>query len=59
MGTDKAVEKAKGIVKAIIHRLDDDDDKLVVMPKDIEMTEEGIENAVAFQEKWFDTEIIR
>ena len=58
LGEDKAIEKAKGIVKAIIHRLDDDDDKLVVIPENINMTDEEIEKAVTFQEKWFNHEII-
>jgi len=59
LGTDESIEKASGIVKAIIHRLDDDDDKLVIMPKDINLVDEEIEKAVAFQEKWFKHEILR
>ena len=59
LGTNKALEKATGIVKAIIHRLDDDDDKLIIMPEDLEMTDEEIEKAVLFQEKWFKHKIVR
>lgn len=59
LGTDKPLEKAQGIVKAIIHRIDDDDDKLVVMLENVSMTDEEIESAVKFQEKWFKHEIIR
>lgn len=59
LGTDRPFEKAQGIVKAIIHRTDDDDDKLVVIPKDVSMTDEEIESAVKFQEKWFKHEILR
>lgn len=59
LGADKALEKTTGIVKAIIHRLEDDDDKLVVMPEDINFTDREIEKAVAFQEKWFKHEIMR
>jgi len=59
LGTDQPLKKAKGIVKAIIHRLDDDDDKLVVMPKDIEMSDEEIEKTTNFQEKWFKHTILR
>ena len=59
LGADRPIEKASGIVKAIIHRLDDDDDKLVVMPKDIDFTDEKIEKAVAFQEVFFKHEILR
>lgn len=59
LGTDKAIERAVGVVRAIIHRLDNDDDKLVVMPKETNMTEEEIEKAVEFQEKWFEHQIIK
>jgi inorganic pyrophosphatase len=59
LGTDRAVEKGVGVVRAIIHRLDNDDDKLVVMPKNMNMTDEEIEKAVEFQEKWFDHQIYR
>ena len=59
LGTDKAIERGNGVVKAIIHRLEDDDDKLVVLPKEILMTDEEIEKAVSFQEKWFKHEIIK
>jgi inorganic pyrophosphatase len=59
LGINIPVEKGSGIAKAIIHRLDDDDDKLVVMSKEISMTDEEIEKAVMFQEKWFKHEIIR
>lgn len=59
LGVDEALEKTVGIVKAIIHRLEDDDDKLVVMPLDIEMSDNEIERAVNFQEQWFKHEIVR
>jgi inorganic pyrophosphatase len=59
LGTDHAVDKANGVVKAIIHRLEDDDDKLVVMSKETTMTDEEIESAVLFQEKWFKHVLLR
>jgi len=46
------VKKYKGMVAAIIHRLTDDDDKLVIIPVGETITEEEIEKAVDFQEKW-------
>ncbi|HSX25251.1 MAG TPA: inorganic pyrophosphatase [Candidatus Andersenbacteria bacterium] len=58
LGSNEPLEKGYGIVKAIIHRFDDDDDKLVVMPKDLEISDEEIEKAVHFQEKYFKHEII-
>ena len=48
----KPVDKYTGIVVAIIHRINDDDDKLVVIPKDQKITNEEIEHMVEFQEKW-------
>jgi inorganic pyrophosphatase len=59
LGIDKAIEKATGVVKAIVHRLEDDDDKLVVIPEGINFTDGEIEKAVAFQEKWFKHKIVR
>lgn len=59
LGTNKPLEKATGVVIAIIHRTEDDDDKLVVVPKDTEMSDEEIEAAVKFQEQWFKHELIR
>ena len=55
----KPLEKFTGQVVAIIHRLDDDDDKLIVIPENENITDEEIEKSVAFQEKWFKHEIIR
>ncbi len=59
LGTDQSLRKVRGIVKAVIHRLDDDDDKLVVMPEDIMVSDDEIEKAVNFQEKWFKHKILR
>lgn len=47
-----------GKAVAIIHRLEDDDDKLVVIPEDQKISEEEIKKSVEFQEKWFKYEII-
>ena len=48
------------IVKVIvvIHRLNDIEDKWVVAPKGKSFSKEEIANKVAFQEKFFDTEIM-
>ena len=59
LGVDEPLQEATGICIAIIHRLDDDDDKLVVVPVGIEMTDEQITKSVDFQEKWYKSEIIR
>ena len=44
---------------AIIHRIDDEDDKLVVVPKWKNYTDEQIQALVEFQERFFNYEIIR
>ena len=59
LGVKEPLQKAKGICIAIAHRKDDDDDKLIVVTKGIEMTNEKIMSAIHFQEKWFNTEIVR
>lgn len=53
------LEKFTGQVVAIIHRLDDDDDKLIVIPENKNITDKEIEKAVDFQEIFFKHEIIR
>lgn len=56
---DGPVEEFEGIVAAIVHRTDNDDDKLVVIPEGESVTDEEIEKMTAFQEKWFKHEIVR
>lgn len=48
-----------GYCCAIIHRLDDDDDKLIIVPQGQNLTDEEIEKEISFQEKWFKHIIIR
>lgn len=56
---DQPLEKFIGRVVAIIHRLNDDDDKLIVIPDGKTITDEEIEKLVEFQEKWFKYEIVK
>ena len=58
LGVDEPVAEFVGRVIAIIHRLNDIEDKWVVVPQGKSFTEEEIANSVAFQEKFFDTEIM-
>ena len=44
---------------AVIHRINDDDDKLVVVPEGKNYTDEEIRVLTEFQEKFFESEIIR
>lgn len=59
LGVNKPLKKAKGVCIAIIHRANDDDDKLVVVPKGAKLTDEEIDRQTKFQEQWFEHEIIR
>jgi inorganic pyrophosphatase len=58
LGASEALQNARGMCVAIIHRLTDDDDKLVVVPEGTSISDEEIRTRTNFQEKWFDSEII-
>ena len=57
LGVDELVKEYTGILIAIIHRLDDVEDKWVVAPVGKNYTKEEILKQVAFQEKYFQIEI--
>lgn len=59
LGEDKPLDLFKGEVIAIIHRTNDDDDKLIVVEKGRNFTDEEIRALTKFQEQWFESEIIR
>lgn len=59
LGADEPTKKAKGTCVAIIHRINDDDDKLVIVSDSVELTNEEIEKQINFQEQWFEHKIIR
>lgn len=59
IGGNQPLEKVSGDCIAIIHRLHDDDDKLVLVPTGATLTDEEIEKAVNFREKLFPHEIVR
>ena len=56
---DKPVEEFEGEVMVIVYRIENDDDKLVVVPEGEPVTDEEIEKMVEFQEKWFKHEVVR
>ena len=59
LGIFEPMEEFTGVCIAIIHRTDDNDDKLVVVPKGINYTDDQIRALTEFQEKFFKSEIIR
>ena len=58
LGIDKAVESFTGKIIAIIHRLEDVEDKWVVCPESMTFSREEIMEKVKFQEQYFQSEII-
>lgn len=59
IGVNEPLKKVQGICVAVIHRTNDNDDKLIVVPEGTELTDAEIENLTNFQEQWFEHEIIR
>ena len=59
LGLKEPVGDFTGKCIALIHRLNDDDDKLVVVPEGMILSDAEIEKQTAFQEKWFSHVIIR
>ena len=58
LGVDCPVDQFTGKVIAVIHRWDDIEEKWVVAPEGITFTEEDIKKRVAFQERYFRSEVI-
>ncbi len=59
LGVFEPVEEYTGKCIAIVHRTNDDDDKLVIVPEDKEYTDEQINALVEFQERFFEHVILR
>jgi inorganic pyrophosphatase len=60
LGVRAPISTAKGRCLAVIHRTEDNEDKLVIIPEEKDdITNEEIEKLVHFQEKYFPHEIIR
>ena len=59
LGVFEPVDTFEGICIGIIHRLNDNDDKLIVVPEGKSYTDEQIECLTEFQERFFKHIIIR
>lgn len=59
LGVFELVDKFEGKCIAIIHRTNDNDDKLVIVPKDKDYSDDAIEALTEFQEQYFEHEIWR
>lgn len=59
LGPDYPLKDFLGRCIAIIHRTNDNDDKLIVVPDGFDFPDEYIEQKTAFQEQWFEHTITR
>ncbi len=59
LGVFEPVEEFSGKCIAVIHRTDDDDDKLIVVPDGVDYSDDAIDALTEFQERFFKHIIIR
>ena len=57
LGVNEPLQEFTGVVTAIIHRIDDVEDKWVVAPEGVKFSKEEIAEQVKFQEQYFKAEI--
>ena len=57
VGVNEAVKEFTGKITAVVHRLDDVEEKWVVAPEGVSYTKEEIFEFVKFQEQYFQSEI--
>lgn len=58
LGIDRPINEYTGRIIAIVHRLDDVEDKWIVAPENSHYTKEEIIKQIEFQEQFFEYEII-
>ena len=59
LGVREPLVEFTGRCIAIVHRLDDDDDKLVIVPDGTALTDDEICAQTRFQERFFESRIVR
>lgn len=59
LGVFEPVKEYEGVVIAYIYRINDDDDKLIVVPDGIDYSDDAIRALTEFQERYFISEIVR
>ena len=58
LGVDIPVSEFTGRIVAVSHRKNDVEDKLIMIPEDVELSREEIANGIEFQEKYYDTRLV-
>ena len=59
IGVFNPLTKYTGKCIAVIHKLNDNEDKLVIAPEGKDYSNDAIEALVEFQERWFEHKLIR
>jgi inorganic pyrophosphatase len=59
LGVFEPLSEFQGVCIAVLHRLDDEDDKLVLAPAGRDFSDAQILALTEFQERWFDTILVR
>ena len=59
LGVFEPIERYTGKCVAVIHRINDDDDKLIIVPENKKISDREIRALTEFQERFFKSEIIR
>lgn len=59
LGIFEPIDEFEGKCIAVIHRINENDDKLIIVSDDKYYSDEAIEALVEFQERFFEHEIIR
>jgi len=59
LGFDEPLDEFEGRCIGVIRRIDDNDDKLIVVHEAIDLADEQIEEEIEFQEKWFKHILLR
>jgi len=59
LAIDEPLDEYVGRCIGVVHRINDDDDKLIVVPEALDLADEDIENNIAFQEQWFKHVLLR
>ena len=59
LGVEEPLQHFSGACIAVIHRLDDDDDKLILVQEGTHLSDDQIKEETAFQEQYFRSIILR
>lgn len=59
LGVFEPLDKFKGKCIAVIHRINDNDDKLIIVPEEKDYSDDAIRALTEFQERFFESIIIQ